>query len=175
MFLKQPAQSKPFTRKFVITAAHCFCGTVVRCDGKDFQKIFNSDEEPLLEKVAVSVKYKGEGEDPIMHTVRRLIIHPDYYQTSGETVTGADSNEILFPCLWLVSCYQYCALIGWNWHFVHNFSGNTDVALIMTHTDVFEVCFYAILLSLFNSGWAVLETFDSLIDWIIHSLLKNER
>jgi len=91
-------------KKFVITAAHCFCGTVVRCDGKDFQKIFNSDEEPLLEKVAVSVKYKGEGEDPIMHTVQRLIIHPDYYQTSGETVTG-----------------------------------NTDVALIMTHTDVFEI------------------------------------
>ena len=42
------------------------------------------------------MKYKGEGEDPIMHTVQRLIIHPDYYQTSGETVTGADSNEIHF-------------------------------------------------------------------------------
>merc|ERR1719244_187262 len=90
-------------KKFVITAAHCFCGTVVRCGGRNFKKIITSDEEPLLEQVRVSVRYKGEGE-PILHSVRRLIIHPNYYQYSGETVAG-----------------------------------NTDVALIMTNNDVFEI------------------------------------
>lgn len=79
-------------RRWIISAAHCFCGNVVPCDDSahsDFTKDFKKGDPNAerLEKVEVEVgTYKVANKT--IHRVERLIIHPDYHQNTGDTVVG---------------------------------------------------------------------------------------
>lgn len=99
--------------RWIITAAHCFCGNVVKCtnDMLNFKKTFEvgkmEDEEPeTAERLGqISLKFGTMQKDKkTMKGVEKLVIHPDYYQFTGDTVVG-----------------------------------HTDVALIKTKEDIFGI------------------------------------
>ena len=79
-------------RRWIVTAAHCFCGTVVPCDDaahNGFTKFFQAGDANFSRSERVEIEvgtYKVEGK-PI-HRIEVLSIHPDYNQGSGDTVVG---------------------------------------------------------------------------------------
>jgi len=79
-------------RRWIITAAHCFCGTVVPCDDaahNGFTKFFQAGDANFSrsEKVELEVGTYKVANKPI-HRIQVLSIHPDYNQGSGDTVVG---------------------------------------------------------------------------------------
>lgn len=77
-------------RRWIITAAHCFCGTVVPCDDRQgFVKTFNEGDDGFSRSDKVDIEvgtYKTQNKP--VHKVSKLVIHPDYIQTTGDTVVG---------------------------------------------------------------------------------------
>lgn len=91
-------------RYWIITAAHCFCGTIVHCNGDHmaFQKIFtgkNKDTYRAMQTVRLTL---GSAEGTLsLQGMEKLVIHPEYYQHLGGTVGHTDvalikTNQAMF-------------------------------------------------------------------------------
>ena len=78
-------------RRWIISAAHCFCGTIVPCDdsGHSFNKQFKVGDKGFERAAKVEIEvgtYKVNNKT--VHRIQELVIHPDYYQSIGDTVVG---------------------------------------------------------------------------------------
>ena len=81
-----------FLSHWIISAAHCFCGSVVKCTGDEinFQKIFRQDDEEYQERLRrVSLTF-GTLRKETVQGLDTLVIHPSYYsrQTYHDALVG---------------------------------------------------------------------------------------
>ena len=88
-FLNKPHHT-PFLfsspRRWLISAAHCLCGTVVRCQGdySAYTKVFNWNH---FDNSRIKISMHG---DPDIEAAKviKLVIHPNYFSYTGNTVLG---------------------------------------------------------------------------------------
>jgi len=94
-------------RRWIISAAHCFCGSLVKCsDRAGFKKIYETKNETdkMKERLEESIVIRflsnssldnSTNEENIFEGVEKLVIHPDYYQYTGDTVVGDTDVALL--------------------------------------------------------------------------------
>ena len=77
----------------MISAAHCLCGTVVKCNGdySAYTKVFNWDQ---FDNSKIKVSMHGDP-DIEKAKVMKLVIHPNYFSYTGNTVVGNTDLALL--------------------------------------------------------------------------------
>ena len=76
-------------RRYIISAAHCFCGNVIACDdatryGKRKKEYKNNEDNPRIDEIGLQYM-DGEMDK---NRVDHLRIHPEYTQLGRLTVSG---------------------------------------------------------------------------------------
>ena len=74
-------------RRWLISAAHCFCGTVVKCTGDSTVKKVFDGEDFDNSKIKISQEEAAK--------VSKLVIHPNYFSFTGNTVVGNTDLALL--------------------------------------------------------------------------------